>query len=1156
LDGVETAARIRERFDIPIVYLWSHPERMITEEIQRTRPAGFISKPVRDQEVLATVETALYKHRMETKLRESEMLLAHSQQIAHVGSWILDVATDHLTWSDETYRIFGLEPQAFAVTYEAFLDAVHPEDRAAVDAAYNKSLREGEDGYDIEHRIVHRQSGEIRHVHEKCIHERNESGEIFCSIGTVQDITERKQVEEKLAEERKRLNFIMETTRTHFDILDTDLNLHHVDSAWQKIYGDPEGRKCYEYFMGLDTPCPGCGVPLALETKEIVVSEEFLPKENRSIEVHTIPFQNAEGEWLVAEFNIDITERKRAEQALKHRMAQLTALGQAAQAVTASLDLDKVLTQVISLAHEVAASDYISVALVDKGGQMTQAVENVPDVPALVYRVRDEGISNWITHSRRPVIIDQIGEDGSIIPALGEGAPRVANAYIVEAGVKSAAGLPLMVKDHVLGVIFFHSLQPGAYHDQLPVLMPFANQVAIAIENARLYQAEHESRKQAEALRQATQAVSASLGQRETLGLILKQLKRVLVYDTASVLILHEGDAPDLVVDIGYEDEQMTSGEARQVLSDSPILSQMARDLQSVVSGDVRQLDAWTWVSGAKHVRSWLGVPLVVRDQMIGALMVDQCQTNAFGESEKQIAETFAQHVAQAIENARLMTKTREQARQVRQIMDTVPEGVLLLDAGGRVLQANPVAEGDLLVLAGAAVGDTLTHLGSRPLAELLTSPPVKGLWHEIKVHDGRTFEVIARPVENGPEPEQWVLVIKDATREREIQAQIQQQAQLAAVGQLAAGIAHDFNNIMTVIVLYTQMGLNMPDIPPKLRERLEIVSQQARRAIDLIQQILDFGRRAVLERRPMDLSPFLKEVVKLLERTVPENIQVKLSYGQDEYIVNADPTRMQQAIMNLATNARDAMLPQGGGELRITLSRTTATDEIRCVTCGQLLDGEWVRIAVTDSGSGIPPEALPHMFEPFFTTKEVGQGTGLGLSQVYGIVKQHEGHINFTTQVGQGTTFNIYLPALQTQPPATLTIEKRASIQGQGEMVLVVEDNTALRKALTATLELLNYRVLQAANGHEALAVLEQHADEIALVLSDLVMPEMGGQALFHAMQQRSLGLPVVMLSGHPMENELETLQAQGLAGWMLKPPSEEQLSQLLARVLNGESE
>ena len=527
-------------------------------------------------------------------------------------------------------------------------------------------------------------------------------------------------------------------------------------------------------------------------------------------------------------------------------------------------------------------------------------------------------------------------------------------------------------------------------------------------------------------------------------------------------------------------------------------------------------------------------------------------------------------------ERERLLAQIRAQATQIQHTIDTVPEGVLLLDAKGHVILANPVAEDDLAILTDARVGDilrpgseeALTQLGDRPLAELLTSPPTKGLWHEVKA-DGQTFEVIASPMGpalrqtvdgrllngNAPEPENWVLVIRDVTQERESERRIQQHERLAAVGQLAAGIAHDFNNIMAVIVLYTQMGLRLPDIPAQLRDRLQTVDQQAKRATELIQQILDFSRRAVLERRPMDLTPFLKEIVKLLERTVPESITLGFTYGRDEYTVNADPTRMQQAIMNLVVNARDAMLPKGGGELAIELDRIQVARHQE-PPLPEMEAGGWVRIAVTDTGGGIPPDVLPHIFEPFFTTKDGGKGTGLGLAQVHGIVGQHEGHIDVSTEAGTGTTFTIHLPALLADRQAVVERETTTHVRGQGETVLVVEDNADLRKALVATLEELNYRVLVAADGREALNLLGQDGTEIALVLSDLVMPAMGGAPLFHAMRQRGLTQPVVMLSGHPMEKELESLREQGLAGWMLKPPDMVKLSQLLARALREAAE
>ena len=386
----------------------------------------------------------------------------------------------------------------------------------------------------------------------------------------------------------------------------------------------------------------------------------------------------------------------------------------------------------------------------------------------------------------------------------------------------------------------------------------------------------------------------------------------------------------------------------------------------------------------------------------------------------------------------------------------------------------------------------------------------------------------------------------------KETQENMVQRERLAAVGQLAAGIAHDFNNIMAVIVLYSEMGLLMPDIPARFRDRLQTILHQARRATDLVEQILDFGRRAVLEPRPMDMLPFLKEQVKMLERTVPESIQLNLFYGTDEYIVQADPTRLQQAIMNLIINARDAM--PNGGELKLSLTRQAFAAAKLCAVCQQPIVGEWVCLQLVDTGCGIAPTILSRIFEPFFTTKAAGQGSGLGLSQVAGIVDQHQGHITVESVVNRGTTFSVYLPALPVTPREERPIGAAALAHGNGETILLVEDDVMTREALAASLELLNYRVVAAANGQIALAILEQEGDAIRLVLSDLVMPEMGGQALFQAMRPRGLTQPVILLTGHPLESDLQNLQTHGLAGWMLKPPNLEKLARLLSEALQGE--
>jgi PAS domain S-box-containing protein len=504
-----------------------------------------------------------------------------------------------------------------------------------------------------------------------------------------------------------------------------------------------------------------------------------------------------------------------------------------------------------------------------------------------------------------------------------------------------------------------------------------------------------------------------------------------------------------------------------------------------------------------------------------------------------------------------LLTQVREQAQQVEEIIDTVPDGVLLLDPEYRVLVANPEAREYLAVLAGVGVGGKLSALSDRPINELLTSPP-KGTWHELQLAGPprRVFETIARPFEGGPETNGWVLVLRDVTEKREIQRRAQQQERLAALGQLAAGIAHDFNNNLAVITLYSQMLQRTPNLSQQERERLKVVAEQAKRAAGLTAQILDFSRRSVLEQQTLDLARFLQELVEILRRTLEEKVQVNLSLGTDSYMIHADPTRLQQVLMNLAINARDAMLE--GGVLSISVERTgTDSGGQRCPHGTP--SGDWIRLTVSDTGVGIPPEDIPHIFEPFYTTKTNGKGTGLGLAQVWGIVQQHQGHISVTSQLGEGTTFTLCLPALPETRQHVPSAGAEELPTGRGETILVVEDDAIMREALVASLTALDYRVLIASNGLEAAAILEAHTGDsglhpempISLVLSDMVMPEMGGQALFHLLQKQNPEVKMILLTGHPMGDKLEDLKRQGLSAWLAKPPSLAQLAQVVSQVL-----
>jgi len=427
-----------------------------------------------------------------------------------------------------------------------------------------------------------------------------------------------------------------------------------------------------------------------------------------------------------------------------------------------------------------------------------------------------------------------------------------------------------------------------------------------------------------------------------------------------------------------------------------------------------------------------------------------------------------------------------------------------------------------------------------------------------IRHRDGHSIEVelnVSLTTYEGRPAEQVIVRDIAARKQAEIErarllAQIQQQDRLAAIGQLAAGIVHDFNNIMATIILYAQMAARAREVPEHIRERMATINQQAQNASNLIRQLLDFSRKAEIEPRPLDLLPFLIQQVQLFKRTLPEDIDITLISEPGAYRVNADPTSIQQMLMNLVVNARDAM-PEGG-ELQFRLAHCYVEDAA-VPPVPNLSVGDWIRLDITDTGMGMPPEVCNHLFEPFFTTKPLGKGTGLGLMQVRSIVTAHHGEIAVTSAVGHGTTFTFYLPALAAAVQELLLAPEAPLIQGEGALILVVEDDASARGALVESLKFLNYRTLEAVNGEQALAVLSQHNAEVALILSDIVMPLMGGMALVQALRERQWHKPVLLVTGHSLRDELSTLKPIFPVDWIFKPPTVDMLATKIARLLNS---
>ncbi|MBN2389275.1 MAG: response regulator [Anaerolineae bacterium] len=536
-----------------------------------------------------------------------------------------------------------------------------------------------------------------------------------------------------------------------------------------------------------------------------------------------------------------------------------------------------------------------------------------------------------------------------------------------------------------------------------------------------------------------------------------------------------------------------------------------------------------------------------------------QARTMELLETNRQLQEEIA-------ERERIVAALRDSEMKYRHLVEYANDGIAILQD-----ECIAYCNRYLADLSGYSLAEAIGHPFSEFFApgefpklndyyrRRMAGEAVPQVYESVmRCRDGRYVEVelnvslttyVDRPAEQ--------VIVRDITARKQTEAererllsQIQQQDRLAAVGQLAAGVVHDFNNIMATITLYAQIAARTPGIPEHIRERMLTISQQAQHATNLIRQILDFSRKAEIEPTTLDLLSFLEEQVQLFKRTLPENINITFHSVPAEYHVNADPTSIQQMLMNLVVNARDAM-PEGG-ELQLRLAHCHVADG-DTPPIPQLSAGDWIQVDVSDSGMGMPEEVRAHLFEPFFTTKPLGKGTGLGLAQVRSIVTVHHGEITVASEVERGTTFTFYLPALTSSVEESALATEPSLIQGEGALILVVEDDASARTALVESLEFLDYRTLEAINGEEALTVLTQRGAEVALILSDIVMPSMGGMALVAALRERQWDKPVLLVTGHPLYDELAALQHTFPVDWITKPPTVDMLAVKVARMLGS---
>ncbi|HWN90402.1 MAG TPA: GAF domain-containing protein, partial [Verrucomicrobiae bacterium] len=667
---------------------------------------------------------------------------------------------------------------------------------------------------------------------------------------------------------------------------------------------------------------------------------------------------------------------------------------------------------------------------------------------------------------------------------------------------------------------------------------------ALALESARVRGESEQRRREAEALALVAQRLTETLDVEEVGQRIVEHVLPLFGAQYALVRLLDPGGGLRLIAVGGPAQQQFELGHVmptgvgvtgRAIAEGRPITStDIANDPDIFAPEDFRarvlQFD----------IRALAAVPLRIKGGVVGALAVGDRAGRVFTDDEVRLLQTFADQAAIAIHNAELFAAERasraqaeaseraqrESETRFRRIFESNMLGLMTWDENGNAVDVN-----DALL---RMLGYTREDLDSGRLRWRDLTPPehverTQQARDEIKASgfcapfekdyirkDGRRVSVLVGGAALVGEQERGVAFILDSTPQKRLEAQLRQSQKMEAVGRLAGGIAHDFNNLLTVIGGRSLLALD--DIPATspIRGDLELIQQTVARAAALTHQLLAFSRKQLLQPKALDLNGVVAGIVPLLRRLIGEDIELTIGPGAALRRVKADPTQIEQVIVNLAVNARDAM-PRGG-RLMIETANVDLPASFSDLP-EAAPEGAYVMLMIADTGVGMDGSVQSHLFEPFFTTKEVGKGTGLGLATVHGIVRQHGGSIRVYSAPGEGTTFKIYLP--ETAEPLDAETAAASGARGSrgAERILLVEDDPDVRALTEAVLQRGGYEVIAARDGDEALRVFRDQARPVHLLVSDVVMPKMSGRELAERLRALQADLKVLYVSGYTQE-------------------------------------
>ena len=1163
IDGIQAADKIRDLYDVPVVYLTAYADDNTLERAKITEPFGYVLKPFEERELVSTIEMALYKHVIEQKLKNNERWLATTLKSIGDGVIATDTEGRIIFMNPIAEQLTGWEQdQAMDKSLESIFCVIDEETKMPLQNSDDQVIHRGTIERIPAETILLSKDGVEIPILETVSPIKDELGENTGAVLVFQDNTERKKAQRKLALQNRNNQLRAdlwklasdktlseeELIQKMLDHVGPVLNVSRI--SYNKLIGNylEDGKyKCIIEWCKkgtkstLGVTLPAKIVNYFVKEKITVVNRESalerIPTAFRSVakpaiisfeklnnieSILIVPFRIKNELIGILSFDICKDQKKKPEWTDELKSIVLEATDIVATYITQKRTQDDLR---ISEERFKTIFQTIPDSVFIKDRHSTYTHVN----PAMEKRY-NKSFNEMEGFTDEEIFGEKIGQQNRRTDL------KVLNGEIVkEEYSEQVEG----------GETIFDVVEVPMRNQQGEItgLCGIARDIT--------------ERKKVEMIQQVLYEISNAVNITKNLFELFKSIQSYLgkVVDTSNFFIAmyeKDNDSISLPYHIDEKDKFKTFPVGKTLtryviknkksyLVKTEGVKKLAKNGEIEIIGNIPKV--------------WLGVPLKSGAEVIGVMVV-QSYTNSslYTNEHLEILELISGQIALAIDRKR----AEEERVRLATAIENAAEGVLIMDEKGSIQYANPAFE----TITGYSLEESKGKISRILKSGKKGAKYNKEIWDKIsngeiwngyisskkKNNSSYEEEITISPIrDEGGKIINYVAIRRDVTEQKRLADQLRQSQKMEAIGTLAGGIAHDFNNIIGAISGYTELTMDDVTNENSLRN-LQQVLKASHRAKDLVQQILAFSRLTEQEWKPLQICSIVKETLKLLRASLPATIEIRQDIQSNSSLILADPIQIHSLMMNLSTNAHHAMLEKDG-ILEVTLKEVEIGAEMALLH-QELAPGKYIRLSVSDTGTGINPEIMDRIFDPYFTTKEVGEGSGMGLALVHGIVKNHHGEITVESELGKGTIFSVFLPVIQKEVKDKT--KKVGNIPGGDETILYVDDEKNLVRVSKQRLERLGYTVVGTMDSIEALKIFTKDPDYFDLIITDQTMPKMTGAELAQKVLKIRPDIPIILSTGYSELISKEKSKAMGISEFIMKPLFAEEIATLIRSVLD----